>query len=260
MKQYYIYAYIRNKDSDTAVAGTPYYIGKGSNNRWHHHYSPSALSSSKNKLFANKIRKILKANINIADFIIKICVNLDQNTALTIEQNLINTIGRRLFNQGPLVNICDNGFSGPILKGASNPNTNIDGQTNQVNIKKSNSLKQTWKSGMFKRSELTLAQLKQKGEKLSVSKRSFWDSKNGELERLRRLNESKYTYLFISPTNKQYITKLKVKQFCQLYGLSYSVIRKMVKNEYKPGIYKGWKCTNLQNKENLPIDVVNFDC
>ena len=26
---YYIYAYIRNKNSKTATAGTPYYIGKG---------------------------------------------------------------------------------------------------------------------------------------------------------------------------------------------------------------------------------------
>ena len=35
---YYVYSYLRNKDSATAKAGTPYYIGKGVNNRaWEQH-------------------------------------------------------------------------------------------------------------------------------------------------------------------------------------------------------------------------------
>jgi hypothetical protein len=29
MSIYYVYAYLRSKDSPTAIAGTPYYIGKG---------------------------------------------------------------------------------------------------------------------------------------------------------------------------------------------------------------------------------------
>ena len=32
---YYVYAYLRERNSSIAMAGTPYYIGKGKNNRAH---------------------------------------------------------------------------------------------------------------------------------------------------------------------------------------------------------------------------------
>ena len=87
---YYVYAYIRSKNSTTAKAGTPYYIGMGKNRRaWNNHKHI--------KLPDNK------------ELIVIIEHNLTQIGALAIERRIISWFGRKDNNTGILINRTDGG-------------------------------------------------------------------------------------------------------------------------------------------------------
>ena len=97
---YYVYAYLRSKDSKTAKAGTPYYIGKGKGNRaWrnHHHHV---------KTPQNNYHIIILES------------NLSELGAFALERRYIKWYGRKDHKAGILVNGTDggDGASGRIEK------------------------------------------------------------------------------------------------------------------------------------------------
>lgn len=89
-ENFYVYAYIRSRDSDTAKAGTPYYIGKGSKNRaWDKH------------------RKGLK--VPDKQYIVILEDNLSLVGSLALERRYIKWYGRKDNNTGILHNLSDGG-------------------------------------------------------------------------------------------------------------------------------------------------------
>lgn len=106
MNRFYVYAYLRSKDSVTAKAGTPYYIGKGCNRRMFERHIVSKPS---------------KENIVILfDSLLEI-------GAFILERNLIRWFGRKDIKTGILHNRTDggDGASGRIVLPISKKKSSI---------------------------------------------------------------------------------------------------------------------------------------
>jgi hypothetical protein len=88
---FYVYAYIRSKDSETAKAGTPYYIGKGCGKR--------AWTKGKGEVYPPKNNTL----IVFAE------TNLTEVGALALERRLIRWYGRVDLGSGILRNKTDGG-------------------------------------------------------------------------------------------------------------------------------------------------------
>lgn len=88
--KFYVYAYLRSRDSLTAKAGTPYYIGKGKERRITDRKKRVAIPQDRNN-------------------IIFLETNLTEVGALAIERRMILWYGRKDIGTGILHNMTDGG-------------------------------------------------------------------------------------------------------------------------------------------------------
>lgn len=88
--RFYVYAYLRSKDSETAKASTPYYIGKGQGNRAYYKHRSNLTPKDKSN-------------------IIFISENMSDNDALKLEIELIKHYGRVDNGTGILRNLTNGG-------------------------------------------------------------------------------------------------------------------------------------------------------
>ena len=94
--RFYTYAYIRSKDSKTAKAGTPYYIGKGQGNRAYNYHRRTPVPKDRSNII------FLKENVT-------------EEEAFVYEKEMILFYGRKDIGTGILMNWTDGG------EGPSNP-------------------------------------------------------------------------------------------------------------------------------------------
>lgn len=118
-RKFYVYVYLDPRKRgrfcyrNITFLYEPFYIGKGQGNRYLEHLKH--LEKHTNNHFKGKLLKILKSgfiNINLQNYILIFRNNLLEEEAFELERELIEQIGRRSANAGPLTNLAAGG-NGP---------------------------------------------------------------------------------------------------------------------------------------------------
>jgi hypothetical protein len=155
MTIYYVYAYLRSKDSPNAKAGTPYYIGKGKGTRATDKHPGVSVPSDRSK-------------------IVFIEQNLTNVGACAIERRLISWYGRKDEGTGILLNRTPGGDGG---KGGSPKGRVLSDKTR----------KKLSEAGYRRRDSEDVKRRKSEAAKLRWAKVSFED----RLEHMQAANDSR---------------------------------------------------------------------
>ena len=205
--KFYVYSYIRSD-------GTPYYIGKGSNDRaWNKNHSVQ-LPKDKNRII------ILKDN-------------LTELWAFAFERMYIRWYGRKDLGTGILHNRT-NGGDGSSGKLVSEQTKKLVSDKIKSLHKKENSIYSKYETRK-KMSEIKKLQF--------ANKNSVYNTEQYKIKKIKSNIESgknqRKTYIFISPDNKT-IEHFGINDFCRLHNLSASHMISVAKG--KRNQHKGWKC------------------
>lgn len=238
--RFYVYAYIREKDSKTAKAGTPYYIGKGSGRR--------AWTNDRK----NKHTSVHMPN---KKYIVILENNLTELGAFALERRLINWWGRIDNNTGILRNRCvgGNGCSGVIRttefrKSISGPNNHFFGKkhTEETKRKISKANKNHKRNIGRKHTEETISKMSE-SQKIAKAKRTTEQIKI-------EVSKAKQTKLKNGTTGKG-ISRPEMKG--ELNPAKNKQVRKKISDHAKNTPFKCEHCSKSFNKGHFVIHL-NF--
>ena len=215
-RSYYIYAYIRSNDTQTAKAGTPWYIGKGYGNRaWGKHHFKIPVDKS---------------------LIIIMESNLTEIGALALERRYIRWFGRKDLKTGILRNQTDGGEGGTNTKRSIEENLKhsirMSGEGNPMfgcNRSGKN-------NPMFGRKGKLHHGFGKTGEHSTV----FGKTWNLSLE---TKNKHKKSYIVTNPAGEEFLI-FGLKDFCSKNGLTDASLSSVASGKLKH--HKGWKCRYFQ--------------
>jgi hypothetical protein len=211
-RRFYVYAYLRNKDSSAGKKYSPYYVGKGKGNR--------AFSASRRGAPKPKDK----------NFVIFIQEGLTEEEAFALEIYCIKLYGRLDIGTGILRNLTDDGegVSGSVtseetrrkLSKALLGNRRRFGkpQTQEAKDKVSRSL-------LGNKRSVGRLHTQETKDKMSLSR----TGKNHTQESRVKMSQSrlKYLYELIDPAGEVYMTD-NLKDFARQYGLHQSALQQMV--------------------------------
>lgn len=211
-RKYYVYAYLDPRKCCNYVYGDykfeyePFYIGKGTDNRYLKHLNETKADTSNISKF-RVISKILA--VDLVPIIVKIKSNLAENEAYFLETELIKLIGRKCDKTGCLTNIVID----------AKPPSNYK----QLTKKTINKIIKLYNDGQY---------LKHIGNELGLNENKV----------KRTLIENGITPKRKPPTNKKEIDKKllssiildyengsSIRTICKKYGFSFEVIRNQLK-------------------------------
>jgi hypothetical protein len=208
-KRFYVYAYLRSKDSEHGKRLTPYYVGKGQGNR--------AFFSHQRRIFIPKDKA----------FIAFIQEGLTEREAFDLERYCIAAYGRIDTNTGILLNLTDGG-EGPSGFRFS------DESKARMSIAQRSSMTQERKD------KISRAKMGQKHSLETRQKMS--ESRRGHLhppERRAALSRAKAQYLYelTGPEGEIYVTE-SITEFARQYDLGQGNLSNVVHGKRKS--HKGW--------------------
>lgn len=238
-RKYYVYVYLDPRKNGDYKYGEyefehePFYVGKGTDNRWKEHLSPSIKKINPFKY--RKIQKIIRETGNIP-IIIKYRNELTEKESLQLEIKMIKIIGRKDLKTGPLVNMSDGGETCNRRTIPKNVREKI--RKTKTGTHWGHHTEDTKKE----LSRLKMGIVFSDEHKSNLSKaRKTRIITNETRKKCSQTSKGKINikiFTLISPNGKEYITNEGLTKFCEEHNLFAANFYKIIKGKRKH--HKGW--------------------